>query len=169
VALHFPSSSALRSTLEDLPILASKALYCTNKRPNSSFLSLSSCYLLASSFSSLTFSNLWMFLICSTSLFFTAYSSTLTSSLTCTFSRWVKLWSCKIFTLLTLSAFRSLSSSWHHSVKKAFRALKNSLASFWDCNSWFKSYCFSWKAAWSSTILLSSSWMVLFNSRICLL
>ena len=43
VALHFPSSSALRSTFDDLPILASKALYCTNSLPSSSVLSRNSC------------------------------------------------------------------------------------------------------------------------------
>lgn len=49
VARHFPSSSALRSTFEDLPTLAPKVLYCTSNLPSSSFLSLSSCSRFANS------------------------------------------------------------------------------------------------------------------------
>ncbi len=123
VALHFPSSSAPLSNLEGFPTLFYNFLYSANNLAIYSFLSLSWCYLLSKSASSLFFSNLKMFLICSTSLSLIASSSTLTCSLIWTVYLLEMLVSWRMLTLLTLSAFKSLSSSWHHYNKKLFRAL----------------------------------------------
>lgn len=154
VALHLPSSSALRSTLEDLPTFASRALYCTNSLPSSSFLSLSSCSLLASSESSLPFSNLWTDFNCSTYLFLRAYSYTRTSSLTWMFSLCEMFWSCRMFTFDTLYALRSLYSYEHHSARKLFLARSFSLAYFCDWSYLLSMLCSSWWAASVSVRLL---------------
>jgi len=47
VALHFAESSALLSTFDDFPTFPSRALYWTSNLPSYSFLSRSSCSLLA--------------------------------------------------------------------------------------------------------------------------
>lgn len=125
VALHLAESSALLSTLDDFPILPYKALYWTSKRESYSFLSRSSCSRCASYDSSLFFSSLWIFLTCSNSFCFTASSSTRTSYLTWIFSLWDMFWSWRMLTLLTLSAFKSLSSSNAHSAKNLFLDLSN--------------------------------------------
>ena len=111
VALHLPYSSAPLSNFDGLPTLLSNFLYSANNLAFSSFFSLNWCSLFSKSASSLFFSNLKMFLICSTSLSLIAYNSTLTCSLICTVSLLEMFVSCKMLTFDTLSDFRSLSSS----------------------------------------------------------
>ena len=131
VALHLPSSSAPLSNFDGLPTLFSSFLYSANSLAFSSFFSLNWCSLFSKSASSLFFSNLKMFLICSTSLSLIDSNYTRTCSLICTVSLLEMLVSCKMFTFDTRSDFKSLSSSWDHSCKKLFRAFNISLACFW--------------------------------------
>lgn len=120
VALHLPYYSAPLSNFDGFPTLFSSFLYSANNRANSSFFSRNWCSLFNKSLSSLFFYNLKMFRICSTSLSLIASSSTLTCSLIWTVYLREIFVSWRMFTLLTLSALRSLSSYWHQSTRKLF-------------------------------------------------